>query len=102
MTGHEHRVGAGDALGDRTRLLRIAVVVADVEHELLAEHAAGRVDVGDRLLGALLHLLAERGVVAGHRAGDGDADVRRSRAGQRERTAAPANSTVFMMSPSYF
>ena len=85
MPGHQHGAGRGDAVGDGDGFLRIAAVVLDRELELLAHDAAGGVDVGDRLLGAGLHLRAERGVVAGHRAGGGDLDVRPGGAGQRER-----------------
>ena len=73
MPGDEGDALAGELVGDRDRLLRIAGVVADFEHELLTEHAAGGVDVGDRLFGAGLHLLAERGILAGHRTDDRDA-----------------------------
>ena len=81
VPGHEHHALVDHLVGDRDRLLGIAGVVADPEHELLAEHAAGLVEVLDRLLGALLHLLAEDRVLAGHRAGGGDHDVGLRRAG---------------------
>ena len=54
MPGDELRLAVGELFGDRARLLRIAGVVADLQRQLLAEHAAGGVDVGDRLLGAVL------------------------------------------------
>ena len=81
MAGHEHDAGVDHLVGDRDRLLGIAGVVADLQDQLLAEHAAGGIDVLDRLLGALLHLLAERGVLAGHRTGGSDGDVGLRRAG---------------------
>ena len=49
MAGHEHHALRGELVGDRNRLLRIAGIVADLEPQLLAQHAAGGVDVGDRL-----------------------------------------------------
>ena len=61
-----------ELVGDRDALLRIGDVVADDELDLLAIDAAGRVDVGDGLLGALLELCAESGVRAGDRTGDAD------------------------------
>ena len=88
MSGHERHLRAGELLADRARLLRIAGVVADLQLELLAHHAAGGVDVGDRRFGAVLELGAERGVLAGHRSGDADGDVLgRRRAGQRQARA---------------
>ena len=59
MAGDQRDPGPGHLVGDRHCLLRIAGVVADIEIELLAEHAAGGVDVLDRHLGAVLHLRAE-------------------------------------------
>ena len=58
------------------------------ERDLLAHDAAGRVDVLDRLLGAVLELRAERGVRAGDRAGDADLDLR-LRGARRSAIAAP-------------
>ena len=82
-------------VGDRDRLLRIAGVVADLEHQLLAEHAALGVDVLDRHLGAALHLLAESGVLTGHRTGGGDHDVGlRGAAAERTSALAPINKFV--------
>ena len=43
--------------------------------DLLAEDAAGGVDVGDRLFDAVLHLRAERGIGAGDRAADAELDL---------------------------
>src|SRR3954469_8574034 len=62
MPGHERDFRAGDLLGDRARLLRIAGVVLDGQRELLAVDAAGGVDVGYGHLGAVLHLAAEGGL----------------------------------------
>ena len=47
MPGDELHAGAGHLIGDRHGLFRIASVVADGEVKLLAEHAAGSIDVGD-------------------------------------------------------
>ena len=75
MSGHERQFRAGELLGDCARLLGIAGVVADLELELLAHHAARSVDVGHRRFGAVLELGSERGVLAGHRSGDAYADI---------------------------
>jgi len=69
--------GAGDLLGDGARLLRIASVIADEQCELLAKHAAGSVEIGNRLFGTVLQLASECGFAAGHRTGNGDGDVLR-------------------------
>ena len=45
---------ADELVGDRDALLGIGDVVADLERDLLAEDAAGGVDVVDGLLGAVL------------------------------------------------
>ena len=37
MPGDEHHVLVGEVVGDRHGLLRVAGVVADLEHELLAQ-----------------------------------------------------------------
>ena len=72
MAGDEGDPAAGHVIGDRHRLLGIAGIVADVEVELLAEHAARGVDVFDGQFRAVLHLRAEGGVLPGHRTDDGD------------------------------
>ena len=66
-----HAVG-GELVGDRDALLRIGHVVADCDRDLLADDAAGGVDVLDGLLGAVLELRAEGGVRSGDRAGDAE------------------------------
>jgi hypothetical protein len=68
---HEDDLLVDHRVGHRNGLLRVAGVVADFELQLLAEDAALGVDVGDRHLGALADLVARRGVLTGHRAGDG-------------------------------
>ena len=60
MPGDQRHAFGGHLVGDRHGLLRVAGVVADIEVELLAEHAAGGVDVLDGQLGAVLHLLRRR------------------------------------------
>jgi hypothetical protein len=75
MPGYECDPGVDHLVGHRDRLLGIAGVVADLEHQLLAEDAAGLVEVLDRHLGATLHLLAEGGILAGHGPGRGDHHV---------------------------
>ena len=84
MAGDERDLRAADLFRDRARLLGIAGVVLDVERQLLAEHAAGGVEIRHRLFGAVLHLPAERGFAARHRAGHGDGGVLRQR-GRRQR-----------------
>jgi hypothetical protein len=53
--------------------------------------AAGGVDVGHRHLGALAQLLAERGVLAGHRPDRGDLDLRE---GRRRRQSERCDGSV--------
>ena len=55
---------------------RIAAVVARVDHTALTQKAARRVDVGDRLLDAKLHLGSEDRVGPGERRGDTDPKFR--------------------------
>ena len=75
VAGHEHHALVGEVVGHAHRLLGVAPVVADGQLDLLAQYATLGVDVGDGFLGALAHLLADRGLRAGHRAGDADLDV---------------------------
>ena len=71
--------GCGDRLG------RIAVIVDHQELDLLAEHAARRVQFSDLPVHALLHLLAEPGHAAGHRARRADQNLGLSERGGPER-----------------
>jgi len=88
MSCHERNLCAGELFRDRARLLGVAGIVADFQREFLAEHAAGGVEIGHRLFGAVLHLPAECGFGARHRARHGDGDVLRKRCcGQRQRRA---------------
>ena len=82
MADHELDAVADELVGDRDALLRIGDVVAVLDGDLLAEDAAGGVDVVDRLLGAVLELRAEGGVRSGDRAGDADLDLGRGGARQ--------------------
>ena len=72
MAGDERHALSGHLIGDRHRLLRVAGVVAHIEVERLAQHAARGVDVRDSELGAVLHLLPERGILTRDRADDRD------------------------------
>ncbi len=84
-----HAVG-GELVGDRHALLGVGTVVSDAQHDLLAEDAAGGIDVLDRLLDALLELGAEGGAAAGHRSAHRDLDVC---ACARRRESARPNTT---------
>ncbi len=74
---------ADELVGDRDALLGIGDVVARLDLDLLAENAAGGVDVGGGLIDPLGQLRAERGVGAGDRAGDADLDVGLSAAAEQ-------------------
>jgi hypothetical protein len=76
VPGHEGDSLRHELVGDRHGLLRIAGVVADAEHQLFAQDAAGRVEVGHGHFRAAPHLLAEGGVLSGHRPGGRDLDFR--------------------------
>ena len=78
MADHELDAVADELVGNRHAFLRVGAVVADAELDLLAEDAAFRVDVGDRLLDAVLELGAEGGAAAGDRAGNPELDLSRS------------------------
>ena len=86
-----HAVG-GELVGDRHAFLGVGAVVADAEHDLLAEDAAGGVDVLDRLLDAVLELGAEGGAAAGDRAADPDLDVAPAPRPGRAPSRGPAES----------
>jgi hypothetical protein len=83
VAGDEDDLVVDELVGDGHGLLRVAGVVADLEDELLAVDAALGVDVLHRHLGAALHLLAEDGVLAGHRAGGRDHHVGLGRSTRR-------------------
>ena len=76
MADHELDAVADELVGDRNALLRIRHVVGRLHLELLAENAAGLVDILDRLLDTLSELSAEGGVRAGDRSRDPDLDLR--------------------------
>ncbi len=63
--------------------------------DLLAEDAAGRVDVLDGLLDAVLQLRAEGGVRAGDRAGDAELDLRPWRDRAQCERQSPARGRVW-------
>ena len=67
MADHEVDAVAEEVVGDGDALARIGGVVADGQLDLLAVDAAGGIDVGDGLLGAVLELRAEGRVGARHR-----------------------------------
>ena len=77
MADDELHAVADELVGDRDAFLRIGAVVADGDGDLLAEDAAGGVDVLDRLFDAVLELRAEGGAAAGDRAADADLDLGR-------------------------
>ncbi len=77
----------GELVGDRDALLGIGDVVAEGQGDLLPVDAALRVNVLDRLFGAVLELGAERGVRAGDRPGNAEFDLRLRRARKRQTEA---------------
>ncbi len=85
MTDHEFDAVAGKLVGDRNALLRIGDVVAVFDGDFLAEDAAGGIDVGGRLVDAVLHLRAGGGIGAGDRAADAEFDLPSGRRGSRNR-----------------
>ena len=90
MADHEMHAVADELVGDRDALLGIGDVVAEFDHDLLAEDAARLVEVLGGLLDALRQLRAERSVGAGDRTGDADHHVGARRA--REAESATASS----------
>ena len=78
MTDDADVAVADDLVGGGHRLLGVAGVVLEVEHEGLPVDAAGLVDRRRCVLGAVLHLLVEDGVLPGDRPDDGDLHVRLS------------------------
>ncbi len=89
MADDEFDAVADELVGDRNALLGIGDVVALLDLDLLAENAAGLVDVLGRLADALCQLRAERGVGAGDRAGDADLDLRLRRRQRQPRAPKP-------------
>src|SRR5262249_57144452 len=72
MARAQRHIVAGHLVRDGYRLFRVTSVVADLEIELFAEHAARFVDVLDRHLAAVGHLRPEGGILARDRADDGN------------------------------
>jgi len=81
VAGHEDHALVHEIIGDGHGLLRVAGIVADFELQLFAVHAAGGVDIGNRLFGTPAHLFAESRILTGHRASGGDDDIGLSHAG---------------------
>ena len=75
MADHELDAVADKFVRHRHALLGIGDVVALLEGDLLAENAAGLVDVFNRLRRALHKLGAEGGVRSGDRSGDAHLDL---------------------------
>ena len=86
MPGHEHHALVHHLIGHGHGLLRVAGVVAKFQPQLLPQHAAGGVDIRDGHLGARLHLLAERGILAGQGTGGGDHNFRLGRRGAQSQS----------------
>ena len=85
MAAHEHYALADHVVGDVHGLFRVAGVIADLQLQLLAVHAASGVDVGNGLLGALPELFAESGILASHRACNANGDLRQRGGGRQHR-----------------
>src|SRR5712691_5224323 len=68
MTDDELDAVGSKIVGHRNTLLRVGDVITELDAQLLAENAAGRIDVGGSLFDAIFHLCAGRGVGAGDRA----------------------------------
>ena len=96
MTVHEDDVAIDHGVGHRDGLLRVAGIVADFQLQLLAQHTAAGVDVGNGHFRTLADLVAGRRVLAGHRAGDGDGQVGQRRSGQGAEGAAGSGEQGFL------
>jgi hypothetical protein len=66
-------------------LLAVAVVIDAVDLDLLTEHAAVRIQLGNRELDTVLHLLAGESHLAGQRPGEADQDPRGDIVGSHKR-----------------
>src|SRR5215469_3251603 len=64
-----HAVG-NEIVGNGNALFRIGDVVAELDGQFVAKHAAGGIDVGGGLFDAVFHLCAGRGIWPGDWAGD--------------------------------
>jgi hypothetical protein len=80
-------------------LLAVTVVVDVIDDDLLAEHPAGRVQLGDGQVGAILHFLTGEPHLPGQRSREADQDLggeimrfrkRRERDRSEEETARPS------------
>ena len=74
MAEHRHDPGGDQLVCGRDGLLALAIVVGRDQLDLLAEHAAPGVEIGDRKLGAFLRSTPRPGVGAGHRRREADPD----------------------------
>ena len=74
MSGDEDNTIADQFVRDCHGLLRVAGVVGDQQFNLLTEHAASRVYVGDGHLGAMLNLLTPENIRSSERTGSGNQD----------------------------
>ena len=83
MSGHENDIVARQLVGDGDCLFRVAGIVACGQFQLLAENAAGGIDILNGKFGSGLHLFAETCISAGQRADDGDVHVRVRRGRER-------------------
>ena len=88
MARDERDFRAGELFRDRTRLLGIAGIVADFQRQFLAQYAPGCVEIRHRLFSAVLHLPAECGFAARHRARHSDGDVLRKRCCRQHKRCA--------------
>jgi hypothetical protein len=75
MPDHELHAVTDKLVGDRDAFLRVGAIIAELAREFLSEDAPGRVDVSDRLLGAVLELRPEGGAAAGERSADPELDL---------------------------
>src|SRR6516164_1748981 len=91
MTDDEFDAVGREIIGDRYALLGIGDVVAELDRQLLAENAAGGVDISGRLLDAVLHLRAGCGIGTCDWAADPELDLRYG--GFRERECEAQGET---------
>src|SRR5260370_25677892 len=87
MTVDELGAVGSKTVGHRNGLVGAGTVIAELDGQLLAENAAGRIDVGRCLFDAIFHLGAGRGVRAGDRAADTELDLGSGGLHERKREA---------------
>ena len=78
-------------------------IVSGDEPNLISQKSPGCIDVRDGQFRPELHLLAEPGILAGHRAGNADQDFRPAGPPSEaaNRTAAAATGRAMTMPPQY-